>query len=226
MSGAAVADPGAAGARPHDPHRVGHGDGRSASAAGRGTGGPAPKRIVVAFGFWVFIVSDIILFATFFAAYAVLAPQTAGGPAGAQLLDLGNAGLETACLLLSSYACGIGSLGAKAGRRPLFFAGMAVAFGLGAAFLVLEMREFDGLVARGAGPDRSAFLSSFFALVGCHGCHVALGLAWLATMMAQVATLGFTAQIRRRLLCFSLFWHALDVVWIGILTVVYLMALR
>jgi cytochrome o ubiquinol oxidase subunit 3 len=107
----------------------------------------------------------------------------------------------------------------------MYYGGMAATALLGAAFLFLEIREFSGLIAQGAGPTRSAFLSSFFALVGCHGLHVTLGLLWLLTMMAQVFAKGYRADIMRRVLCFALFWHTLDIIWIGIFTVVYLMGL-
>jgi cytochrome o ubiquinol oxidase subunit III len=192
-------------------------------ARGRGAGGPAPKRTVVAYGFWIFILSDMIMFAALFAAYAVLAGSTAGGPRGVQLFNLRSVFIETMCLLLSSYTCGLGALSAER-RQPgrfLFFA--AVTFLLGAAFLWIEVTEFAGMVARGAGPDRSAFLSSFFTLVGTHGVHVAGGLVWLVYLVAQVMAKGLRAAVLRRLLCWSLFWHALDIVWVGVLTLVYLM---
>ena len=132
-------------------------------------------------------------------------------------------GSRQACLLLSSFTCGIASIGAYTHRNNWYYGGMAVTFLFGAAFLGLEINEFVGLVARGAGPTRSAFLSAFFTLVGCHGLHVTLGLMWLLTMMAQVFAKGYRADILRRVLCFSLFWHALDIIWVGVFTVVYLM---
>jgi cytochrome o ubiquinol oxidase subunit III len=192
-------------------------------ARGRGIGGPAPKRIVVGYGFWIFLLSDIVMFAAFFAAYAVLQSGTAGGPTGPELFDLTNTAIETGCLLASSFVCGMASL-ALAARRPfLFQAAMALTFLFGAAFLVLEIREFMDFVARDAGPTRSAFLSAFFTLVGCHGLHVTAGLLWLLTMMAQVLAKGFRPDILRRVMCFALFWHALDIVWVAVFTVVYLM---
>jgi cytochrome o ubiquinol oxidase subunit 3 len=113
---------------------------------------------------------------------------------------------------------------AVSSRRPVgTYLGAAITFALGAVFLALEMREFADMIARGATPQRSAFLSAFFTLVGCHGLHVAVGLIWLAVMMAQVAVKGFAATVQRRLLCFALFWHALDIIWVGLFTVVYLM---
>ncbi|WP_083468163.1 cytochrome o ubiquinol oxidase subunit III [Methylobacterium tarhaniae] len=208
-----------------DPNHLGHhaaGEGES-HAPGRGTGGPAPKRIVVAYGFWIFLLSDIVMFAAFFAAFAVLRGGTAGGPGGAELFDITNVAVETVLLLFSSFACGVATLALNARRAFAFQAAMAVTFLLGAGFLALELREFTDLVARDAGPTRSAFLSAFFTVVGCHGLHVTAGLLWLLTMMAQVFAKGFRQDILRRVMCFSLFWHALDIVWVAVFTVVYLM---
>jgi cytochrome o ubiquinol oxidase subunit 3 len=185
--------------------------------------GPAPKRIVVAYGFWIFLLSDIVMFSALFAAYAVLAGATADGPKGAQLFNQTTAAIETGCLLASSYVCGMMSLAAEARRRLWTYVFAAATFALGAAFLALEIREFASMIAAGATPQRSAFLSAFFTLVGCHGLHVGVGLLWLVVMMAQVAVTGFRASVQRRLLCFTLFWHALDIIWVGLFTVVYLM---
>jgi cytochrome o ubiquinol oxidase subunit III len=185
--------------------------------------GPAPKRIVVAYGFWIFLLSDIVMFSALFAAYAVLNRATAGGPTGAQLFNQVSVAIETACLLASSYTCGLMSLSVTARNRAATYFGALVTFVLGAAFLALELREFAGMIAIGATPQRSAFLSAFFTLVGCHGLHVTAGLIWLVVMMAQVAIKGFRANVQRRLLCFALFWHALDIIWVGLFTVVYLM---
>jgi len=185
--------------------------------------GPAPKRIVVAYGFWIFLLSDIVMFSALFAGYAVLVHAAAGGPTGAKLFNQVSVAIETACLLFSSYACGLMSLAINSRRRLDTYLLAAVTFILGAAFLALEIREFADMVAHGATPQRSAFLSAFFALVGCHGLHVTLGLIWLLVMMAQVAIKGFRPAVERRLLCFSLFWHALDIIWVGIFSVVYLM---
>jgi len=183
----------------------------------------APKRTVVAFGFWVFLLSDIVMFSALFAAYAVLVHATAGGPTGAHLFDQHNVAIETACLLLSSYTCGLMTLSIGSRRRGATYLFAAVTFVLGAAFLALEISEFASMVAHGAAPQRSAFLSAFFALVGCHGLHVTAGLLWLVVMMAQVQIRGFVPSVERRLLCFSLFWHALDIIWVGLFSVVYLM---
>jgi cytochrome o ubiquinol oxidase subunit 3 len=188
--------------------------------------GPAPKRIVVAYGFWIFLLSDIVMFSALFAAYAVLVHATAGGPSGAGLFNQVNVAIETGCLLVSSYTCGLMSLSVNVRRRPAIYFFAVVTFVLGAAFLALEIREFADMIARGAAPQRSAFLSAFFTLVGCHGLHVAVGLVWLAVMMAQVAVKGIRATVERRLLCFALFWHALDIIWVWLFTVVYLMGVQ
>jgi cytochrome o ubiquinol oxidase subunit III len=192
-------------------------------ARGRGGGGPAPKRIVVAYGFWIFILSDMIMFSALFAAYAVLSGNTAGGPTGTELFNLRNVFIETMCLLLSSYTCGIGVLSAERRQPTLFLLFAIFTFALGAAFLVIEATEFARMVQIGAGPSRSAFLSSFFTLVGTHGVHVASGLVALIYLVAQVLVQGLRAAVLRRLLCWSLFWHALDIVWVGVFTLVYLM---
>jgi cytochrome o ubiquinol oxidase subunit 3 len=190
---------------------------------GRGGGGPAPKRVVVAYGFWIFILSDMIMFSALFAAYAVLSGNTAGGPTGAELFNIRSAFIETICLLLSSYTCGLGVLSAERGQPTLFLIFAVFTFALGAAFLYIEATEFARMVAKGAGPSRSGFLSSFFTLVGMHGLHVASGLIALIYLVAQVLVQGLRAAVLRRLLCWSLFWHALDIVWVGVFTLVYLM---
>ena len=195
-------------------------------AAAASEAGPAPKRVVVAFGFWIFLLSDIVMFATLFAAYAVLARATDGGPRGVQLFSQTSVAIETACLLASSYTCGLMSLAVRSRRHLGTYFGALVTFALGLAFLALEVREFAGMIANGAGPQRSAFLSAFFTLVGCHGLHVTAGLVWLTVMMAQVALRGFRPTVQRRLACFALFWHALDIVWVWLFTVVYLMGVR
>lgn len=206
-------------ARGHnDPHHLG-----GFEKSGDAHSGPAPKRIVTGYGFWIFILSDMIMFSAFFATYAVLLGQTAGGPGGRQLFDLRNVAIETGFLLASSFSCGLATIAADARNKLWFQIAMAVTCVLGLAFLTVEAREFSSLVERGAGPTRSAFLSAFFALVGCHGLHVSAGILWLMTMMAQVLAKGFRADIERRILCFALFWHALDIVWIAVFTVVYLL---
>jgi len=181
-------------------------------ATGHGRGGPASKRVVVGYGFWVFLLSDIVMFATLFAAYAVLADQTAGGPHSQQLFHPGSVAVETACLLLSSFACGMATLAAQRRNQLWTQIALLVTGLLGAAFLLFEVREFMSLVGRGA----------FFTLVGCHGLHVTAGLLWLGTMMAQFFAKGFRQEIRHRFLCFSLFWHTLDIIWVAIFNLVYL----
>ncbi|WP_072826128.1 cytochrome (ubi)quinol oxidase subunit III [Bradyrhizobium erythrophlei] len=200
-----------------------HGHGDSNLLGGRPQEGPASKRITTGYGFWIFLLSDIVMFSCFFAAHAVLLGQTAGGPKGAELFDLRSVAAETALLLLSSFTCGLAMIAADVRNTLWYQVGMAVTCLLGLGFLALEFREFAELVGRGAGPTRSAFLSSFFTLVGCHGAHVSAGILWLLTMMAQVFAKGFRADIMRRLLCFALFWHALDIIWVAIFSVVYLL---
>jgi cytochrome o ubiquinol oxidase subunit 3 len=196
---------------------------RTELVRGRGGGGPAPTRVVVAYGFWIFLLSDFIMFSGLFATYAVLSGQTAGGPTGRELFDLNHVFIETACLLLSSYTAGLGALSAERDEVGRFYIFSFFTFVLGAAFLFIEISEFAGMVAKGAGPSRSAFLSAFFTLVGMHGAHVTSGLLWFLYMIAQVAVKGLRPHVLRRLLCFSLFWHALDIIWVGVLTLVYLM---
>ncbi len=197
-------------------------DDRHGAALTEQVGHDPAKRIVVGYGFWIFLISDIIMFSAFFATYAVQTDATAGGPAGRDIFDGKNVAIETACLLASSFSCGLASIGAQCRHRVLFNVSMLVTFLLGAAFLGLELREFSQLVEQGAGPTRSSFLSSFFTLVGCHGLHVTVGLLWLLTMMAQVVAKGFREDIQRRILCFSLFWHTLDIVWVALFSLVYL----
>jgi cytochrome o ubiquinol oxidase subunit 3 len=198
----------------------------TALARGHGGGGPAPTRTVVAYGFWIFILSDIVMFSGLFAAYAVLSGNTAGGPTGPELFNLRNVFIETMCLLFSSYTCGLGALSAERRQPGRFLIFVALTFVLGGAFLFIEISEFHRMVSEGAGPSRSAFLSAFFTLVGTHGTHVTIGLIWLIYMVAQVVAKGLRAAVLRRLLCFSLFWHALDIIWIGVITLVYLMGAR
>jgi cytochrome o ubiquinol oxidase subunit 3 len=201
---------------------VGVDDVREGELVNTGEAGPAPKRIVVSYGFWIFLLSDIVMFSALFASYAALARATAGGPTGSQLFNQQTVAMETAFLLLSSYSCGLMSLAINSRGYFGTFLGAGVTFLLGAAFLSLELREFATMIAIGATPQRSAFLSAFFTLVGCHGLHVAVGLSWLVLMMVQLAMRGFRPVVERRLHCFSLFWHALDIIWVLIFTVVYL----
>ena len=189
---------------------------------GLGNRGPQSKSIVVPYGFWLFVLSDMVLFSALFATYASLVHATDGGPTTNQLFDRNLVAVETMALLLSSFVCGLAMITAKRGNM-LWTQVWLVATGLlGLVFLGIELHEFSTMIAEGAGPQRSAFLSSFFTLVGCHGAHVTTGLMWLGTMMAQIWTKGFKEHIMRRLLCFSVFWHALDIIWVAIFTIVYL----
>jgi cytochrome o ubiquinol oxidase subunit 3 len=184
--------------------------------------GPAPTLVVAGFGFWLFLLSDIIIFSALFAAYAVLNGETDGGPSPAELFDKRHVIVETGCLLASSFTCGMMMIATERRQGGVTYLWALVTAALGLAFLRLEISEFIGMAQQGAGPTRSAFLSSFFTLVGTHGAHVTVGIVWLMLMMAQIRTLGFRPMVLRRMLCFSLFWHALDIVWIGVFTVVYL----
>jgi len=205
-----------------DRDRVARDPGRQHMAE-HAAGGLLAKRIIVGYGFWIFLLSDIVMFSAFFATYAVLVGNTVGGPSGAELFNLRNVELETACLLLSSFTCGLASIGALTHNGTWFYGAMTATFILGVAFLGIEIHEFAAMLARGAGPTRSAFLSAFFTLVGCHGLHVTCGLLWLLTMVAQVFAKGYRPDILRRVLCFSLFWHTLDIIWVALFSVVYLM---
>lgn len=209
-----------------DPHRVGHrGHGPRAPIPGTGHGktGPANKRIIVGYGFWIFLLSDIVMFSCFFATYAVLQNGTAGGPSIRQIVELPRVEWETGCLLASSFTCGL-SFAATNARNLLWTQVLLVITGLlGLAFVILEAQEFANLAIDGITPQRSAFLTAFFSLVGCHGLHVTAGGLWLATMIAQIQIKGFRREIMHRLICFNLFWHALDIIWVGIFTIVYLM---
>ena len=175
-----------------------------------------------AFGFWLYLMSDAIIFSLLFATYAVMARNNAGGPTGNTLFSLPNAFAETMLLLFSSITFGLATLAMKSGAKERMLSWLLVTFLLGLGFVGLEIREFHGMVRAGAGPDRSGFLSAFFTLVGCHGLHVSAGILWLLTMMAQVFAKGFRADIERRFLCFALFWHALDIIWVAVFSVVYL----
>lgn len=207
-----------------DPYKLGHGDGGGHDyATGHGEGGPASKRVIVGYGFWLFILSDIVLFSCLFAAHAVLQHATAGGPSGPQLFDPTSIAFETGCLLISSFAAGLAAVAAGSRNQLWTQVFMLITGVFGLAFLLLEARDFASMVAQGAGPQVSAYWSSFFALVGCHGCHVTVGLLWLGTMMAQVFFKGFRPNIMRRLVCFNLFWHMLDIIWVALFSIVYLL---
>lgn len=178
---------------------------------------------MTSFGFWMYIMTDCLLFATIFAVYAVLRPSTYGGPGPAQLFSLPYVLNETFLLLGSSFTFGLAMLAQKEGRRNLLLAMMATTFLLGSGFIALELREFSHLIAEGNSFTSNAFLSGFFGLVGTHGLHVFCGLVWMGTLMVQIALRGTTPLIQRKLNCLSLFWHFLDIIWIFVFTFVYLM---
>ena len=174
-------------------------------------------------GFWLYLMSDCLLFASLFACYGVLGHNYAGGPTGAQLFDLPLVAINTSLLLLSSITYGFAVLEIQRDRKTGTLAWLAITGLLGAGFVGIELSEFAHLIAEGNGPQRSAFLSSFFTLVSTHGLHVSFGIVWLITLMIQVGRHGLIAANKRRLMCLSMFWHFLDLVWIGVFTFVYLM---
>ncbi len=177
------------------------------------------------YGFWVYIMSDCVLFASLFATYAVLHTETFNGPAPAQLFDLSFVLTETLILLTSSFMCGIAYLSAREGKKQLTLYALIATLILGLSFLGMEVSEFGKLVASGHGWTVSAFLSSYFALVGTHGLHVFLGSLWMLVLIGHIALRGITDTLVRRLAYFSLFWHFLDIIWIFIFTIVYLMGI-
>ncbi len=176
-------------------------------------------------GFWLYLMSDCLIFAMLFAAYAVLGSSYAGGPGPKQLFDLPLVALNTSMLLFSSITYGFAMLAMNDGKRAATQAWLAITGLFGLAFLGVELSEFRYLVHEGATPQTSAFLSAFFTLVGTHGLHVTFGVIWLAVLMVQVQVKGLVPANRRRLMCLSLFWHFLDVIWIGVFTFVYLMGM-
>jgi cytochrome o ubiquinol oxidase subunit 3 len=194
----------------------------SSEDTGLGQRGPQSKSIVVPYGFWLFILSDMVLFSALFATYASLVHATDGGPVTNQLFHRDLVAVETMALLVSSFVCGLAMITAKRANMLWTEIWLIVTGLLGLLFLSIEISEFAGMIAIGASPQRSAFLSAFFTLVGCHGLHVTCGLLWIGTMMAQIWAKGFQPHIMRRLLCLSVFWHALDIIWVAIFTIVYL----
>jgi cytochrome o ubiquinol oxidase subunit 3 len=176
-------------------------------------------------GFWVYLMTDCVLFATLFATYAVLHTQTFGGPSGQELFEPSLTLAQTLVLLLSSFTCGLSTVMAARGAKRSVLVLLAITFLLGCSFLVMELHEFSGFVHRGYSWSRSAFLSSFFTLVGTHGGHITTGLIWMAFSMVQIGRWGLNTDTLRRHMCLSLFWHFLDVVWIFIFTIVYLMGM-
>lgn len=182
---------------------------------------PAPHNGTL-LGFWIYLMSDCFIFAALFAINAVLGTNYAGGPTGAQVLDLTGLAVNTALLLVSSVTFGFAMLEMARHRKQAMLAWLAVSGVLAAAFVGLEIHEFADMIAAGAGPGRSAFLSSFFALVGTHGLHVTIGILWLIVLMVQLVRYGINEANVRRLRCLSMFWHFLDLVWVGVFSYVYL----
>lgn len=176
-----------------------------------------------ALGFWIYLMSDLVVFSGLFATYVVMAHNYAGGPTGKELFHLPDALLETMLLLCSSAVFGLAMLAMHKGDKRLVLAGLAAAFLLGLGFLSMEASEFHTMIREGAGPQRSGFLSAFFTLVGTHGLHVTFGMLWMAVMMVQTVAKGLTGPVQARLMRLGMFWHFLDIVWIGLFTVVYLM---
>ncbi len=173
--------------------------------------------------FWLYLMSDCLIFACLFAAYAVLGRNYAGGPSGAELFDLPLVAINTSLLLISSITYGFAMLEMQRKKMNITLVWLAITGVLGACFIGLELFEFVHLIHEGAGPQRSGFLTAFFSLVGTHGLHVSFGIVWLVTLIFQLKRFGFTEANQRRLMCLSMFWHFLDVVWIGVFTFVYLM---
>ena len=176
-----------------------------------------------ALGFWIYLMTDCILFAALFATYIILRNGTAGGPSGHDIFDMPSVLAETLLLLTSSFTCGLAVIASKNNRKRLVLALLSLTFILGITFLAFELTEFIHLTQNGHSWQTSAFLSSFFTLVGTHGLHISVGLLWIGVMVWQLKTRGFTEGVMRRLTLFSMFWHFLDIIWIFIFTIVYLM---
>ena len=175
------------------------------------------------FGFWIYLMSDAVIFALLFATYASMSRNYAGGPTGKELFDLNNVFYETLTLLISTLTCGFAMLSLSRNKKKWVLSWLGFTFLLGLTFILMEHNEFHSLISQGAGPDSSGFLSAFFTLVGTHGLHVSIGLIWLLVMIAQIMFKGLTTNVRSRLFRFSLFWHFLDLVWAGIFSMVYLL---
>ena len=173
-------------------------------------------------GFWIYLMSDALIFAALFATFGVLSTSYAGGPTPREIFELPLVAVNTALLLISSITFGFAMLEADQGKVRATQLWLVVTALFGAGFVAIELHEFAGLIAEGAGPQRSAFLSAFFTLVGTHGLHVTFGLIWIPTMLVQVSQRGLIPENRRRLMCLSMFWHFLDIIWIGVFTFVYL----
>jgi len=186
------------------------------------TAGHPDAAAIQAFGFWIYLMTDLVLFAALFATFAVLSNNLSGVPAGKDLFDLSYTFTETMVLLTSSAICGLAVLAMHEERRIRVMLWLAVTFLLGLGFILMEVAEFRRMILSGNGPQRSGFLSAFFTLVGTHGAHVACGLVWMAVMVWQVGSKGLATAVRSRLMRLSMFWHFLDIVWIGVFTIVYL----
>ena len=181
----------------------------------------APPAMI--FGFWIYLMSDAVIFALLFATYASMSRNYSGGPTGKELFNLSMVFYETLALLLSTLTCGYAMLSLSRNMKNALLSWLAFTFLLGLTFILLELNEFHSLIIEGAGPDRSGFLSAFFTLVGTHGLHVSIGLIWLFVMIIQIISKGLTSPVRSRLFRFSLFWHFLDLVWVGIFSLIYLL---
>jgi cytochrome o ubiquinol oxidase subunit III len=176
-------------------------------------------------GFWIYLMSDALIFATLFATFGVLSERFAGGPGPQELFNLGIVAVNTAILLLSALTCGLSMIALQHGSMGTVRFWLVVTALLGMAFVGIELYEFAHMVAEGATPQRSAYLSAFFTLVGTHGLHVTFGVVWIGVMLVQLGQRGLHPDNRRRLLCLSMFWHFLDVIWIGVFTFVYLLGM-
>ncbi|MFC0408094.1 cytochrome o ubiquinol oxidase subunit III [Roseomonas elaeocarpi] len=173
-------------------------------------------------GFWIYLMSDALIFAALFAVFGVVGTSYAGGPTPHEAFELPLVALNTALLLISSITFGMGMIAMEEGKKGMTQLWLVITFLFGAGFVAVELHEFAGLIAEGATPQRSAFLSAFFTLVGTHGLHVSFGLLWILVMLVQVAIYGIGAENKRRLMCLSMFWHFLDIIWIGVFTFIYL----
>lgn len=185
----------------------------------------ASPNSLVNYGFWLYLMTDIIIFSMLFAAFMVLSQNYAGGPSGPDIFDLKEVFLETMALLLSSLTFGLAMISMAQGKKSAVQLWLLVTFLFGACFLALELNEFTELFSQGYGPQRSGFLSSFFALVGTHGTHVTFGMLWIIVMVVQIGIKGLTPPVASRLARLSLFWHFLDIVWIAVFSTVYLGAM-
>jgi cytochrome o ubiquinol oxidase subunit 3 len=197
----------------------------AANAAGPAAEARVPEVDVYeekAFGFWLYLMSDAIIFALLFATYVVMAPNHAGGPTGKTLFNLSRTFAETMLLLCSSVTFGFATVAVRLGRPPVVLGWLGATFVLGAGFVALEISEFTGMYEQGAGPQRSGFLSAFVTLVGTHGLHVTMGLTWILILTIQMLAKGLSEPVASRLFRLGLFWHFLDIVWIGIFSIVYL----